>query len=391
MCKNNFRTMKKILYIFAFTAAMASCDKGGKFCVEGSIEDATDTMLYLEEATLEGVRAVDSVRLGADGSFCFKAIAPQGCPGFYMLRIGDERINISIDSTETVSITAKLPEFSKNYEVTGSDDCQKIKEICMMQRQVQSHIIALEKNENMYPGDIADSIAAIITRYKEDIKARYIFPQPSKAHAYYAVCQSLTDLRGSFMLFNPVNDREDVKAYAAVATAWDCFYPEAPRTVQLCNAAIKGLDNTAPVKQKAIEVDESKISETGIIDIDLPDINSNIRSLASLKGKVVVLDFTAFNAPESAKRTRLLRSLYEKYSSQGLEIYQVSVDEDIHYWKTSVEHLPWISVHETDGRAISSYGVSTLPTFFLINRDNEIVVRSDFMEGTLESNIQKLL
>jgi hypothetical protein len=74
-----------------------------------------------------------------------------------------------------------------------------------------------------------------------------------------------------------------------------------------------------------------------------------------------------------------------------LEIYQVSLDDDIHFWQTSVEHLPWISVHETNGQAVGTYGVTSLPTFFLINRQNEIVLRSDFMEGSLESNIQKLL
>ena len=39
----------------------------------------------------------------------------------------------------------------------------------------------------------------------------------------------------------------------------------------------------------------------------------------------------------------------------------------------------------------SRYGVQKLPTFFLINRANEVVVRSDFMEGSLEDNIKKLL
>jgi hypothetical protein len=116
-----------------------------------------------------------------------------------------------------------------------------------------------------------------------------------------------------------------------------------------------------------------------------------VQLLKENEDSVVLLDFTVFAAKESPQRTRLLRTLYEKYSKQGLEIYQVSVDEDIHFWKTSVEHLPWISVHETDGHAVSSYGVESLPTFFLIDRNNEIVLRSDFMKGTLESNIQKLL
>ena len=86
-----------------------------------------------------------------------------------------------------------------------------------------------------------------------------------------------------------------------------------------------------------------------------------------------------------------MRSLYEKYHSRGLEIYQISLDDDVHFWKFSCDNLPWICVHETDGSASRIYNVNALPTFFLVNRDNEIVTRSDFMEGSLEENILKLL
>lgn len=193
------------------------------------------------------------------------------------------------------------------------------------------------------------------------------------------------------MLFNPLTDRTDVKCYATVATAWDGAYHDAPRTQQLCNMAIKGMDNTAAPQQKVIDVDESKVSEAGIIDINLPDINSKMRSIKDLKGKVALLDFTLYGAKESAERTRLLRTLYEKYHAQGFEIYQISLDEDIHFWKFSCENLPWVCVHETDGTTTQIYNIVDLPTFFLVNRNNEIVVRSDFMEGTLEDNIQRLL
>ena len=383
--------MKKITFFIALAAVCAACNHNPKFLIEGHIDGADESVIYLEANTLDGVQVLDSVRIGKDGKFRFSQDAPTQSPEFYMLRLGTEKIYIAADSTETVSIEAAKSDFSSRYTVNGNESSKKIKEITLKQRKLQQRIVALEQNEDMYPGDIADSIKNLLSVYKEEMKQKYIFPEPASASAYYAVCQSVSDLMGSFMLFDPLSDRDDVKAYAAVATAWDCYYPDAPRTIQLCNAAIKGLDNTAPPKQRVIDVEESKISETGIIEVELPDINSRLHRISELKGKVVLLDFTVFAAKESAQRTRLLRSLYEKYQSQGLEIYQVSLDDDIHFWQTSVEHLPWISVHETNGQAVGTYGVTSLPTFFLINRQNEIVLRSDFMEGSLESNIQKLL
>ena len=384
--------MKKIFsLIVAGALALVACDDSSKFCVEGTIAEAEDSMLYFAQSTLDGVKNLDSVKLGKGGSFSFKATAPTDCPVLYLLRIGKHIINFSVDSTETITFKAVLPTMESSYTVSGSQSSDKIREISLMQQQVQTKLVAIEKDEAMYPGDKVDSIESIIKNYKERIKQDYIFTDPRSAYAYYAVCQSITDLRGTFMLFNPLTDRSDVKCYATVATAWDGAYPNALRTQQLCNMAIKGMDNTATPQQKVVEVDGEKVKETGIIDIYLPDIHSNLHSILDLKGKVVLIDFTVYAAKESAERTRLMRSLYEKYHAQGFEIYQISLDDDVHFWKFSCENLPWVCVHETDGGATRIYGVVNLPTFFLVNRENEIVVRSDFMEGSLEDNILKLL
>lgn len=384
--------MKKILPLIVTGAMMlAACDKAPKFQVEGTIEGAKDSMLYLTLNGLEGAQRLDSVKLKEDGTFSFKVTAPTESPEFYALQIGGHVINFAVDSTENITVTAQLPTMERDYTIEGNESSQKIKEISRMQQEVQTKIVAFEKNMDMLPGDQRDSIGHVLTTYKEQMKINYIFADPTSAAAYYAVCQSITDLGGTFMLFNPLTDRTDVKCYATVANAWDNAYHDAPRTQQLCNMAIKGMDNTAAPQQKVLDVDESKVSETGIIDINLPDINSKMRSIKDLKGKVVLLDFAIYAANGSSERTRLLRSLYEKYHAQGFEIYQVSIDQDMHFWKFSCENLPWVCVHETDGTVISIYNVTDIPTFFLVNRDNEIVLRSDFMEGTLEDNIQKLL
>lgn len=383
--------MRKYIMAAVVSLLLVACNNGPKFCVEGNISNAEDSILYLSHCTLEGVQTIDSVKLDKNGEFVFKVDAPTDCPEFYTLSIGRHIINFAVDSTETLTIKASLPAMESEYTIEGNESSKKIREISILQNKIQKRLVEIERNNSMLPGDKVDSLESILNDYKERIKKDYIFVAPSSAYAYYAVCQSITDLRGTFMLFNPINDRNDVKCYATVATAWDGKYPNAERTQQLCNMAIKGMDNTAPPQQIALEIDESKISETGIININLPDINSEMHSITDLKGKVVLIDFTIYNAKESSERIRLMRSLYEKYHTQGFEIYQISLDEDIHFWKYSCENLPWVCVHETDGTTTNIYGVSNLPTFFLVNRNNEIVVRSDFMEGSLESNIQKLL
>lgn len=368
---------------------LAACNSGPKFLVEGRINNAADSILHFEANTLDGIASLDSVKLGENGSFSFSAPAPSN-PEFYTLRIGKKRIHFSIDSTETVSFEADIATMSTDYKVSGSENSVKIKEIHLMQQALQQKIISLEKNKSMYPGDITDSINALINRYKEKIKAEYIFKEPTKAYAYYAVCQSITDLYSTFMIFDPLNDRSDVKCYATVATAWDGQYHDAPRTIQICNAAIKGMKNTAKPTTKYIEIDESLISETGIIDVVLPDANGKEHNIKDLKGKVVILDFTIYDSTESSQRNMQMRELYNKYKSKGLEIFQISLDTDMHFWKIATENLPWICVHETDGKVTGSYAITKLPTLFLINRENEIVKR-DNMITDLETEIKNLL
>jgi peroxiredoxin len=382
---------KNILGVACIMAAMmTACDSSPKFQVEGTVSDADGKMLYLEAMTLDGIQRIDSTRLKDDGSFRFSAPAPTN-PEFYALCVDNQRINFSIDSTETVRFKAQLPTFSSSYTVEGSDNCEKIKEISLLQSALQQQVIELEKNQSMYPGDIVDSINALVNAYKTRMKNDYIYKVPMKAYAYYAVCQSITDLNSTYQLFNPSSNRDDVKCYATIATAWDGLYPNAKRTEQICNLAIQGMSNTAPAQPKYVNIDESKISEVSIIDVELPDINSKMRRLTDLKGKVVMLDFTVYSAKESAERTRRMRSLYEKYKNQGFEIYQVSLDDDTHFWKVACEKLPWICVHETDGSAVNLYGVVNVPTFFLINRENELVKRSEQIATSLEDEIKKLL
>ena len=112
-----------------------------------------------------------------------------------------------------------------------------------------------------------------------------------------------------------------------------------------------------------------------LIDIDLPDNKGQVRRLTDLQGKVVLLDFHVFAAEGSAARILALRELYNKYHDRGLEIYQVSLDDDAHFWKTQTAALPWICVRDDQG-ASQSYllQVQRLPADYIISRDNSVVM-----------------
>ena len=283
---------------------------------------------------------------------------------------------------------------ASQYEVSGSDECSKIKELAIGQMALQATINNIVRNTNLNDDVMRDSIRVILAQYKEGVKNNYIFKEPMKAYAYFALFQTIALGYENVLVFNPRSNEDDVKVFAAVATSWDTYYPKAERGLNLHNIAIEGLKNIRIMKAEQQQtVDPSKVEYTGVIDIALPDNKGNIRKLSSLKGKVVMLDFHLFATKESTARIMQLRELYNKYHAQGFEIYQVSIDPDEHFWKTSVAALPWICVHSDDGlnaAELGMYNVRDIPTYFLIDKNN-VLQKRDVQIKDIDAEIKALL
>lgn len=382
--------MKKMICAMAALTMLATAckDKGEQFEINGRIAEADGKTLYFEAVTLNGIEALDSTRLDEDGQFCFQGTRPFN-PEFYRLRIDRQIVNLSVDSTETIHVEAELPDMGTDYEVEGSGNCQTLKEINNKLIALQQSIKDITNDKALTLGEQERLVHEKINLYKNEMKMHYIMENPASAPAYFALFQTVN---GS-LIFNPISNPDDIKFVGAVATAWDANYPGTSRTKNLHNIAIQGMKNTKrPTPVSLEDIDPGKISAAGIIDIELPDIHGKNRKLSDIRNKVVLLDFTAYSLPSSQERIMQMRGLYDKYSSLGFDIYQVSIDPDEHYWKTACEHLPWTCVYESRGEAsgyLGSYLVRRLPTYFLINRHGDLVARDEQIDD-LEKTIRLL-
>lgn len=381
--------MKKVVYylLALVLVGMSACENGPKFKVQGEVADAENKTIYLEASGLEGIVLLDSVKLKANGNFSLAGVRPE-IPEFYRLRMDGKVINFVVDSTETVSIKAEAAKFDTNYTIDGAESNQKIKELVLLQAELQQKVDKLSQSK--LPAGIAQTqLATLINEYKNKVKKGYIYEAPNKPYAYFALFQTL----GGYMIFDPLANKDDVRCFAAVATSLNNIYPHADRSRNLYNMVIKGLKNTREPRQENVEIDPSIIKESGIIDIKLKDLKGKERSLTELAGKVVLIDFTIYNNTMSATHNLALRELYNKYHEKGLEIYQISLDADEHFWKTSADNLPWICVRDEKAsysNYIQLYNVTQLPTIFLVDRSNSLNARGENIED-LEAAIQKLL
>ena len=384
--------MKKICFVaLAALALLSACNSEPKFKVEGEVSDADGKMLYLEAAALEGIVPLDSVKLKGNGSFDFKQTRPES-PEFYRLRVDDKVINFSVDSTETIQVEAPYADFATAYAIEGSANSTKIKELTLKQVQLQSQVNELIKKvqSRQIGADVFDEeLSTLMKNYKDEVKTKYIFAAPNTSAAYFALFQKLNN----YLIFDPLNSKEDIKCFAAVATSLNNFYPHADRSRNLYNIVIKGMKNTRTPQQKVLELPENVVSETGIIDISLRDMKGNVNKLSEQKGKVVLLDFTIYQSAASAPHNFLLNDLYTKYKAQGLVIYQVSLDADEHFWKTTADNLPWICVRDANGiysNVAAMYNIKEVPSLFLINRNSELSARGETIKD-LDAAVKALL
>ena len=378
--------MKKLLFL-AIVALLWSCNSNDKFKVEGTIADADGKTVYFEHIGLIKTLTIDSAKLNDNGNFKFKSPRPE-YPDFYRLRIGTQTIDFAVDSCEQIQITAKIDSFSTGYEIMGSQNSKDIqtlrKSIWNIQRKVNSinpEITSEQRNR------LVTEITNDIEQHK--VMARNIILQnPRSTTAYFAIYQKINNA----YVFSPYA-KEDKPFCAAVATSYNAFMPEYDRTKNLYNLVMDAIktERNQIANQQWKNIIEN--SATGYIDIVLNDRNDQVRKLSELEGKLVLIDFSAYEMKNSVQYTFELRELYNKYHSKGFEIFQVSLDRNSLLWKESTANLPWVCVREdnTSNKSFSAtYNVQQLPSLFLLSKKG-IIIGRDYDFKSLDEQISKNL
>lgn len=118
-------------------------------------------------------------------------------------------------------------------------------------------------------------------------------------------------------------------------------------------------------------------------------------SLASLKGKVVLVDFWATWCPPCRAEVGPLVKVYNEYKSKGFEIVGISFDNDRKAFDDYVKEngMPWI--HYFDGKGWENevgpaYGIQSIPAMYLLDKEGK-VVSTELRDGKLEEELKKLL
>ena len=387
------------------TLLLSSCDSRRLGSIEGNISGADGQLLILEHLTDGSPRMVDTLRLNAEGKFKFAPEVEQG-PDFFSLRLGSQSISLVIDTLLTpVEISAEAGSLSSAYVV--KDDANKeLQEAVQYGNRLRGQIVGVNMAFNK--GDLTrevarDSILTLVDNYKSIVLDKFIYCHPASPASYYLLFETVQGMT----IFDS-NAAKDNRAFGAVATGWQHYYPNSPRLKVLEKVTIQGQMNrraAALQAQRNDSIAQNTVIETRTYpELNYPnadDHNVSLTATVEEGSGPVIVDFTAYYADYSPVHNLALRALYEKYADKGMKIYQVCMDYDEHFWKTSADNLPWITVRDRNAiydqsgnieysAAALTYNVKSLPTTFIISSKGEIITRIEGDDAKIEAEIKKI-
>lgn len=353
--------MKNITILAGAALLLVGCSGSG-VTIRGDIaQGGSGKTIVVERVVPAGARFVDSVKTDRSGKFNFFIEQKPGAPEFYTLRIaGGGSVPLLADASEKIVVRI-ADSTGHSYEVTGSEGSLLVREANNI--LAQENPILRKQEASKFLSKNAGSMAAIVPLYQTAVDGSFVF----------------------------TDDATDVIYFRMVSDSLNSVYPGSPYAKALA-ADVQSFENVAAAGRLVAENMDNVVT---FPDLEMPDVLGKRQKLSDLKGKVILLSFTATDLPELKILNRELVEVYEKHATEGFEVYQVSLDANKARWIGSVseQRLPWISVCDLrggDSPAVKLYNVRKIPANFLIDRDGNIV-RRNLATADIESAVTELL
>jgi hypothetical protein len=365
--------MNRFALMFLAAALLTGCSNENKVTITGSLTSPFEGMVYLDQSDVDRSTTVDSTAIKR-GRFRFTREVTG--PEFYQVRFtGNEFVGLLIMPGEKIELEFGKSPFAMNYTVKGSPGSEDIR---FLDRQLLITKTRLDSLRNIYNslgnaeialrGPELEKAFTDVVDAQRKFNVKFIVENISSMSSIQALYQRIDE--NTYVLYQP----RDLQYLKIVSDSLSVRFPVSPHVRALKENVTKELNRMYIDRVTSLA---SQLPETNSKP-ELPDINDRPVSVASLKGKYVLVSFWSTTSQESLNELPLLRSIYDTYHARGLEIYHVSLDLDVERWKNVVryEEIPWISVREADPLSpvySRLMNVTRLPSNLLYDREGNIV------------------
>lgn len=381
-----------LVAIFAFTSCKKEVTLKG-YTVTGTVKGLDEATIKLIELdfTDRGSKpnVIDSTQM-INGAFTFKGIVEH--PDRVSITIGDEFNSTFFLENSTIALNFDTTESNRGElkaKVTGS----ALQEIYDLQ---QAKIDSITNQDKF----------AILKTIRPKLEVAYKSKDETKIEAFQAWSSQFKDLqneqqneRRSFMI-QYVKDHPESAVAPWVLNFQFSEGRMSKEEMKTIFPIFKGdAKHTAMFKyyEKTYNDLFKNLGEGAIApDFKLNDVNGKEITLSKINAKYKLVDFWASWCVPCRASFPHLKELYNKYGKDGFEIVGIGTADAEEKWTKAIEEdkTPWMHLNDTGadhqwGKVARQYGVPFLPTAFLMDDNEKIILRNPKKEE-LDAKLKEL-
>ncbi len=341
--------------------------------------------VYVGQGISRTYKALDSVAIKPDGTYSIQIDATK--PDFYRIDFAKwDRVEIYADADAVVNVrgydTAKYKMKNNPY-------------IHIKSTSVNNKILNLLNNADYW--DYQEMIGNSQASYN----AGKIKAQDSTWLTFVKKTQEEQNAKKKANMQIMEIVLEDYADYPAVIKAVQRlrWKQDTAKAMSMLNHLIKLYPDFEDAKQMKKDIVNylvrSSMLENGKAApvFSYPDPKGNNISLASYKGKYVLIDFWASWCGPCRQAVPKVKKQYAMYKDKGFDVFAVSIDHDKKAWHKAMgeEDMPWKQVLSPDiDKTMSDYMFSGIPTLYLIGPDGNIVDKYTGYSEELEMKLEQI-
>ncbi|MFD1293024.1 TlpA family protein disulfide reductase [Lutibacter holmesii] len=348
--------MRSIFICSALLIISCSTKEKPTTSISGTINGLAQSFILLskvDNVQEKKTTVIDTLQVQENGTFQSKNLQ---APAIYTLTFNNKKtMQLAIDKNQAVVIEGSHLD---SLNVTGSKDSELLLAYETFRKESLNRLvyavrkeISTLKKEQASEQKITELRALEIENYNKHLAELTVF---------------IEEKMGTSIAIYPTSIRwngENLASYKNIVANFKAAHPNIEITSKL---------------EKRVELLQKTAVGSYVSSIEMPLKEGTIITLNSVKKTYTLVDFWASWCPPCRTESAMLNTLYNTYHSKGFEIYGISLDSKKQRWLDALEkdNRVWPNVSTVEGfkSAVAiEYGITALPTNFIINEEGKII------------------